>query len=94
MDYKIIWSSRVLNEFSSIVVFLKNNWGSKAASDFAVKFLDKIERLEKLPFSGSKSMQQIGLRKILITKHNYLLYEVRGNRVELFSIIDTRQESK
>jgi len=91
MDYKIIWSARVLDEFNSIVIFLRDNWGSKSASDFAVKFLNKIGRLERLPLSGSKSSKQIGLRKILITKHNYLLYEIIGNRVELFSIIDTRQ---
>jgi hypothetical protein len=47
-----------------------------------------------MPFLGIKSQRFPTLRRLLITKHNSLIYRVIDDTIYLLNIIDNRQNPK
>lgn len=93
MDCKIVWSNEAIKDLENLVDYLKSNWLAKVLNNFSSSLSGKLQTLKKFPLSGSASNAK-HFRKKLVTKHSYLLYWVKENRVEILSIIDTRQEPK
>lgn len=93
MAYKIIWSPRAKEIFYNVIDYLEFAWGEKQISNF-VNFTDQmLDLIEEKPYSFKKS--DIGdIHRILITKHNLLLYQIIEKTVELISFWDTRQDPK
>lgn len=95
MAYKIIWSPRAKETFYNVIDYLELAWGEKQITNF-VNLTDHIlDLIEEKPYSFKKS--EIGdVHRILITKHNLMLYQIIENTktVELISFWDTRQNPK
>jgi hypothetical protein len=58
------------------------------------KFLLQTEKVlaqvQKRPTMFRRSAKK-GIYEVLITKHNLLLYQINGQRIELLTFFDTRQ---
>ena len=93
MDFKIIWSPEAILDLESLTNYLKVNWDANVLNSFSDELQGTLETLSKFPFSGIQIKSKL-LRKILITKHSYLVYKIKKDKIELLSIIDTRQEPK
>lgn len=93
MDFKIDWAEQATIDLENIVAYLKLNWSVNVLNNFSLNLKKKLQTLRKFPLSGSESNIK-NYRKKLITKHSYLLYRVKENRIEILSILDTRQNSK
>ena len=93
MAYEVIISGDVLKMLDSIVFYLENNWSKKIAKKFLINFYAKVDALVSNPAINPKSSKSksTSIRKMLITKHNMLYYEVHDNTIELLQLFDTRQ---
>ena len=92
MAFQVIISSDVLNALDSIVFYLEEKWSKTVARKFLVRFYEKVDSIASNPTISRKSTKYPSIRKVLITKHNMLYYEVFDDRIELLQIFDTRQD--
>lgn len=92
MAYKISWSDIALEDYHNIIDYLINSWALSVAIDFENIVNRKLSNLSKRPFTGIKSDRNPAIRSILFTKRNRLYYRIKGNNIELLSIIDTRMD--
>jgi plasmid stabilization system protein ParE len=92
MAYQIIISDEVFDSLNSIVLYLETKWSKKIAKNFLLIFYEKVDALAIRPNIGKRTIKNPAIRKILITKHNMLYYEVTDNSIELLSIFYTVQD--
>ena len=91
MVYKIVWTPNAEEDFDKILNYLSVRWSIEIAFDFIQIFYHKLDLLEIMPNLGVKSEKRKTTRRILITKHNYLIYSVLGDEITLLNIFDNRQ---
>jgi len=92
MAYTVEWSRNASDDFEEIFEYLKDNWSYKIAHEFTVELLIKVELIAVSPQLGTSSEKDTSIRRMLITKHNYLYYKVYTDRIVLLDFIDTRQD--
>ncbi len=93
MAKEIIWLASARNRYRAIVEYLQSDWSDKAAEEFVEKVNDKLELLRVFPQIGSESNKKKGLRKLVLSPHNTLIYRIKGNVIILLTIYDNRQSS-
>lgn len=91
MAYSVVFSNDVLNRLDAIVFYLERNWSKAVAKRFLIRFYERVDTIALNPALGRKSSRYESIRKILITKHNMLYFEVFNDRIELLQLFDTRQ---
>ena len=91
MAYEIIISDEVFSALNAIVLYLEKEWSKKVATNFLLIFYDTVDSIANNPKIGRKTIKNPSIRKILVTKHNMLYFEVAGNRIELLTIFFTAQ---
>ncbi len=92
MAYQVIISDEVFNSLNSVVLYLEAKWSKQVAKNFLLTFYEKVDALSIHPNIGKRTIRNPAIRKILITKHNMLYYEVTGSSIELLSIFYTAQD--
>ena len=90
MAYKVIFSRDVLNGLEAIIFYLERNWSKAIAQKFLLRFYEKVDTIAINPATGRKSSRHSSIRKMLITKHNMLYFEVFTDHIEILQIFDTR----
>jgi plasmid stabilization system protein ParE len=93
MAYQIDWTERATEDFLAIVNYLEQDWSQSIAENFIITCYKKLDILEKLPFIGAVSSKITSVRRVLITKHIALYYQVNGQTVLLLNFFDMRQAS-
>ena len=83
---------RSIQCFECCSALLRKKWSKKVAENFLFIFYDRVDAIANNPNIGRKTNKNRGIRKILITKHNMLYYEVSGNRIKLLTIFFTVQD--
>lgn len=91
MAYEIIVSEEVFTALNAVILYLEESWSKKIAEDFLLNFYEKVESLSKNPHIGRQTHKNPSIRKIAITKHNTLYYEIASNRIELLAIFFNAQ---
>lgn len=92
MDKKIVWSSTAANKFLSITDYLRREWSTNVAIDFINRVEEKLNLLKSFPKIGIKSNKKPGLYKLIISSQNMLAYRIKGSRIIVLNIFDTRQD--
>lgn len=92
MAYKIVYQKRFTATLIKITEYLENEWGDKVARDFFDNVINRIEALKYHPYIGASSHVHKTARGLHLTKHNRLIYTVRGRTVYILNIYDTRQK--
>lgn len=92
MVKKIIWRKKAKNKFREIVFYLQENWSEKVAGEFVKVVLHKIDILTAFPRIGIISVKKEGFRKLILSKHNMLVYRIKEDKIILLNIYDTRQD--
>ena len=77
MVEKVVWRLRAQRSFNKIIIYLKSEWSIEIADAFIEKSRLKVEGIKKFPELGSISKKNYKYRRILITKHNALIYRVK-----------------
>ncbi len=94
MALKIYWTKRAEKTFDKVVVYLLKDWSEKEVKSFVKKTNSVIEHISENPkmFPASK---KINIHSALITKHNSLLFKIKGNnQIDLLFFWDNRQNPK
>lgn len=93
MAYKIVWTQNAKSDLKSIIDYLEDEWSLAVARKFSAKLYLRLEIIKHLPFIGKQSQRNSEIRKILITKHNSLYYQVIVNKkiIVLLDFFDNRQ---
>ena len=91
---EIEWSERARLDLQNIAEYLTRNWSLDVLFRFESKLDESIQRVIQNPKSFQLAKSQIGLRKIVITKHNTIYYKVNDFKIEIVRLFDTRQNPK
>ena len=91
MAYEVIISEEVFSALNAVVLYLEKRWSKKDAENFLLIFYDKVNAIANNPNIGRKTVKNTAIRKIPITKHNMLYYEITDTRIELLTIFFTAQ---
>ncbi len=94
MVKEVVWLKKASENFDNIIQYLITDWSALVAEDFYKSTMSIIYNLKEFPALGSVSNKSKVLRKVLISKHNYLVYRIKGDRIIIIRIIDTRKKSK
>ena len=92
MAYKVIISDEVFNSLNSVTAYLEARWSKRVAQNFLLTFYEKVDAIIKHPNIGKRTIKNPAIRKLLITKHNMLYYEVSGSTIHLLTIFFTIQD--
>ncbi|MES2558686.1 MAG: type II toxin-antitoxin system RelE/ParE family toxin [Bacteroidota bacterium] len=93
MAYKIIWLPTAEKRFNEIIAYLEKEWTAKEIESLIRKTNAIAAILSVSPLTFRKSPGK-KIHEVLVTKHNLLLYRVKGKQVELLTFFDTRQHPK
>lgn len=83
----IFWTNRAKSDLEILEDFLIENWGFNVLDDFYEILERKISSLENGSLIHQK-YENTKFHKILITKHNYIIYEISGNQINLLNMIN------
>jgi len=92
MGFEVIWTKRAEVNLENVKSFLKENWSLKVRIEFTSKVKNTIGLLKLNNNLGILVNKYTGTRKILITKHNYLYYRVKNNKLFIVNFLDTRKK--
>ena len=94
MAYQIILKKRFTNKLVKLLAYLEKEWSHKVAANFLQKIDRRIQQLSGQPLTGISSERIEGVRSVFITRHNRLYYKVKGKKVIVLNMYDTRINPK
>ena len=94
MPKLVLWSPLALNDISSILQYLQDNWDSPVVVKFIDITNDLIEQIAINPRQFPVIHKSKRIRKCVITKHNTIFYRERKDQIDILRIYDTRQDPK
>ena len=94
MAYQVIIKKRFTNKVQKVLAWLHKEWSPKVAAEFLEKVDYRIDLLAKQPYAGAPSAKVKDIRGLLITRHNKMYYKVKGDRVIILNMYDTRINPK
>lgn len=94
MAYQIILKKRFTNKLVKLLTYLEQEWSHKVATNFLQKIDLRIQQLTRQPLTGISSERVEGVRSVFITRHNRLYYKVKGKKVIVLNMYDTRMNPK
>lgn len=94
MAAKIVWTNNALRDLEKIKSYLEKTWPHKTLLTFLDKLVNKLLILESFPKIGSASIKFPAKRKMVITKHNLLIYSLKNDEIVIEAIFDTRQDDR
>lgn len=83
----IFWTNRAKSDLENLEDFLIENWGFDVLEDFYEILERKISFLKNGNLIHQK-YKDTNFHKLLITKHNSIIYEIAGNQINLLNMIN------
>ena len=90
----VLWSPSAKKDIENITDYLIKEWGTRIVSNFLSKLNWIISQIVINPKQYPKINSKLKIRKCVITKQNTLFYRIKGTKVEIIRIYDTRQNPK
>jgi plasmid stabilization system protein ParE len=94
MAHQIILKKRFTNKLVKLLEYLEKNWSHQVAATFLKKIDHRIHQLSGQPLTGVSSSVIREVRSVFITRHNRLYYKVKGKKVIVLNMYDTRMNPK
>ena len=92
MVEEIKWRKKARSSFLKIIAFLQKEWSDKIAEEFVQTVEEKTKLLKMFPKMGIASEKKNGMRKLILSKQNMLVYRIKENKIIMLTIYDTRQD--
>ncbi|WP_027382883.1 type II toxin-antitoxin system RelE/ParE family toxin [Epilithonimonas caeni] len=80
----IFWTNRAKSDLENLEDFLIQNWGFDVLDDFYEILERRISLLENGNLIHQK-YEDTDFHKLLITKHNSIIYEINENQINLLN---------
>lgn len=94
-NYEVRWTKNAISDLEAIASYIKKD-SPHNAQKIAKKLKEKAESLAHTPARGRivPELLQMGLKnwRELIVKPYRIIYQIRGEKVFIFSIIDSRRD--
>ena len=90
MEYRIVWLPHTEKRYQEIIDHLEENWSQKEVKNFIHYTNYVINQIKLYPLLFRK-ISKNGVRQALLTKHNFIIYRIVGDQIQLLTIFDTRQ---
>lgn len=84
MHYKIIWNLEAHNSLRKNLKYLSKNWTKREIKNFLNEVDYKIKLIGNNAYSGTLFELKPTLRRIIITKHITLFYEVDDTNNKIY----------
>lgn len=94
MSFEINWTPRAKNNLDSIKTYLSEEWSNSTSKSFESKVKDFTEIIKEFPNLGSVEYNSKGIRGFQITKQIRIFYRIKGTRIIILALFDTRQHPK
>ena len=94
MAHEIILKKRFTDKLVKVLSYLEQGWSEQVAVNFLKKINHRLRQLSGQPFTGIPSEKIKDVRTVLITRHNRLYYKVKGKKVIVLNMYDTRMNPK
>lgn len=91
MAAKIVWSENALEDLENLKAYLESNWPPPVLALVMDKLVTKLQLLENFPEIGRASLASPNRRRTLLTKHNFIVYSIKGDVLLIEAIFYTRQ---
>ena len=78
---QVVWMPSAIRHYHQVIGYLDDNWGRQVSKKFMSTVRRRLKILETNPFMGKRSDKVSSVRKLLLTKHNMLCYEVTVTRL-------------
>jgi plasmid stabilization system protein ParE len=90
MVRKIIWTPEAEKSLQGILIYLQEYWGKREVQKFIERVVIVSNHIKQHPLAY-RSAGRKDIREALVTKHNLLLYRVRGETIYVLYFWDTRK---
>ena len=90
MAYKVVWSSRANVELTAAFEYLDQFWTKREKANLANEVDQTIELIKENPFLFP-AIKKNEYRRAVILGLNYLVYQIRGNEINIVSFYPTRK---
>ncbi len=90
MAYEVIYRIRFRKKLVKLLEYLEKAWGQKVAIEFLEKVEARVYRLSNQPQTGIISTKTPSVRSVFITYQNRLFYRIKGGKIEILNLYDTR----
>lgn len=94
MAYQIILRKRFITKSIEIAEWIEKEWSKSSADKFSAVLHRKIQSLQQTPFTGMITKKNPKYRKLVITKHNKVYYTVKGKKIYIVDILESKQNPK
>jgi plasmid stabilization system protein ParE len=94
MAYEIVLKKRFTKKLVKLLAYLEKEWSHKVAASFLQKIDLRIKQLSGQPLTGISSAVLKDVRSVFITRYNRVYYKVKGNKVIVLNMYDTRMNPK
>src|SRR5690606_38909873 len=76
----IVWSSKAIADNLENISYLLNKWFLEVVLDYEKKIIETEDVLTSNPYAG-EIVGDLSLRRILVVKQIYLMYEIVGDKI-------------
>ncbi len=94
MVYQIIFKKRFRNKLEKLLIYIENEFGLLVAKKFTEQLEKKLNAIQQQPFIGKSSMYIQNIRSIHAGKHNRVYYKIKGDKIIVLNMYDTRMNPK
>ena len=94
MAYQIIVKKRFTHKVQKVLTYIEKEWSHKTAKEFLLKIDRRFDLLSKQPYAGALSVRVKDVRGLLISRHNRMYYKIKGDKVIILNMYDTRRNPK
>lgn len=91
MAYKIVWTKRAFLRLNDLIEHLEREWGKDVTGRFVSHVFRTIDLISEFPQIGSVEIAEENIRGFLISEQTKLFYRIKGRRIILLTLFDTRQ---
>jgi plasmid stabilization system protein ParE len=93
MGKEISWAQEADLSLENVLNYLEAEWSTRISESFYEETIARTHLILNYPDIGIQSLTIPMWRKILITKHNILVYRTDRDKITILNIIDTRSSN-
>lgn len=90
MAFEIVYQPEFDAMLNGIVEYLQQKWNEQVVDNFLNRLSEVLINLEQEPHRY-RITETGDVREVVLTKHNVLLFRIKGDKVEVLTIFETRQ---
>ncbi|WP_240463056.1 type II toxin-antitoxin system RelE/ParE family toxin [Mesonia aquimarina] len=90
----MLFQKTVQKKLDKLFDYLIEKWSVDVKNEFISKLDDCIDIIKHQPEAFPESNKRKGLRRCVVTKQTTLYYRFNSKRINVVTIVDTRQKPK